>query len=1096
MTNREFRRGLGLSLAMILVAFLLVNALAGVTRALAAEPQRVQVRAGLHKDYARLVFDWPALVGHSATLKDRTLRVRFDRPLAPVFTRVRRILRATLADIRLGPDGRTIVATLKGDFTARSYRVGTRIVVDLTPAGNSAAVKEPESEMVSAGAPVQLGPARRVTSAAVGAAPKPVPSGVLKISTRQTRNFGRLVFEWPRKVGFTVDRQGQSVTISFAAPAKIDLAALRKTLPSQISAAITQPSSKGLQLRLLVPHGAQLRYFHNRTSVVFDVVVRGKPRRAEVRAKPGVRRPAAKLAKKPAPKVKSEPMPPRLVSVDAIRKGAASEIRFNWRRPVSAAVYRREGRLWVVFDRPARLDLGPLSIVGGPTFAGVTQRQDGNSVHVRLPLGTGFHSTVRREGTAWVVTLSPGVQEFIKPVGLKVVKDPDKGVTLQIMTGRGGKIVSVYDPDIGDRIIAVTAPQPGAGLHPVRRFPEFELLYSDQGVAIHPLDDQVRVRNLGDRVEVWRPGGLNISPFDDNSLATRVATGDELMVDLARWRFGPVADFQRIEHNLFGATQLPKGRQRNLARFGLARFYVGHGMGAEAIGVIGTLLRDDPEFIKNRSLRALRGVAYYLTNHLAEAAADLENLAVAGVRELYPWRAAIAAARGDWKNANGLFKDTNSVIAGMPPRYAIRFGLLAAEAALSVDDLNTANTHLTALAGLPANGAELDQATYLRGHLLKKQDRIALARELWKGVIETGGREAKAKARLADINIQLELKLIKVPEAIQELEKLRFAWRNGVFEFDLLQTLGGLYADIGDLRKSLVTLRAAATYFKNIKGARALTEDMRKLFRRFYLDDEADVLRPVVALGLYNEFRELTPSGEDGDRMIHKLSERLISVDLLEQAAELLDHQVRFRLKGGEKIKAGTRLAQILLMDGRAADAIQILKISAAKDMPTEMVLDRRFMRAEALLKLKQPKQALALIAQDHNERFDLLRAQIFWQTDKWDKARLVLARLTGGFDPQKLNELEAQLLLRRAVSLRLAHNQNGIEFLRERFAMAMVKTKLGAAFKAVVGRPTTGFEDFNTLARQAAELDTFVAFMDALYGDKRKKPAAAPQSS
>ena len=68
MTNREFRPGHGLSLAMLLAAFLLVNALAGVTGSLAAEPQRVQVRAGLHKDYARLVFEAPSPRGRAPHL--------------------------------------------------------------------------------------------------------------------------------------------------------------------------------------------------------------------------------------------------------------------------------------------------------------------------------------------------------------------------------------------------------------------------------------------------------------------------------------------------------------------------------------------------------------------------------------------------------------------------------------------------------------------------------------------------------------------------------------------------------------------------------------------------------------------------------------------------------------------------------------------------------------------------------------------------------------------------------------------------------------------------------------------------------------------
>lgn len=1085
MTGRRFASAL--LLALLLAAPLAAGVLSGMRPALAAEPESVRVRAGMHEAYARLVFDWSAPVGYSATVEGRSLRVHFDRPLTPAYAGVRRTLQAVLADIALAEDGQTVVATLKGDFTARGFTAGNRVVVDLTSAATAPTAAETPSAEAKAAAPRPLPPAER--DAASG-------PDLLKVRAGHHRKFGRLVFEWPRKVGFTVDRRGQSVAIRFAAPARIDLEALRKDLPSQISAVLAQPSENELALKLLVPQGAQLRYFHNRSDVVFDVVASSRPRPADPQP---AAKPEEELQPAAAAPAADEPptaLPPRLVSVDARRSGDTSEIRFNWRRPVAAAVYRREGRLWIVFDRPARLDLGQLRILGGNAFAGVAQRRDARSVQVRMPLGAGFHSTVRRDGTVWVVTLSSGEPKPVPSVKLKVVRNGPGGTALHVLTGPPGRIVAVQDPDVGDRIVAVTRSESGTGLRPVRRFPEFQLLQSDHGLAIRPLDDALRVERQRDRIVISRPGGLSISSFKSDSLAARVAGGDELMVDLARWRFGPITEFQHIEHELLRATLLPEGRQRNAARLALARFYVGHGMGSEAIGVIAALLRDDPEMIDEPSVRALRGVANYMVRHFAEATADLEHLSLAGVREIYPWRAGIAAARGDWEKAHELFRDTDPVIAGMPPRHALAFGLLAAEASLSVDDLDAAETRLAALSGYPASGDELDQAAYLRGHLLKKRDQISRARKLWQGIIETGGRQGRAKAKLADVTTALELKEIEPAEAIEELEKLRFAWRNGVFEFDLLQTLGRLYADVGDLRRSLVTLREAATYFKDIKGVQNLTEDMRRLFRRFYLDGEADRLRPVVALGLYNEFRELTPSGRDGDRMIRKLAERLIDVDLLNQAAELLEHQVRYRLAGTEKIETGTRLAQILLMDDRPADAVEALDISDSKDMPADSARDRRFMRAEAQLKMKRPKAALATIARDHDDRFDLLRAQIYWQSGKWNDARLVLARLTGGFDPLALNEARAQLVLRRAVALRLARNEPGIAFLRDRFADGMDKTKLGPAFKAVVGRPVDGAEDFEELARQAAELDTFVAFLDALYGRPPKKQPETAQSS
>ena len=97
------------------------------------------------------------------------------------------------------------------------------------------------------------------------------------------------------------------------------------------------------------------------------------------------------------------------------------------------------------------------------------------------------------------------------------------------------------------------------------------------------------------------------------------------------------------------------------------------------------------------------------------------------------------------------------------------------------------------------------------------------------------------------------------------------------------------------------------------------------------------------------------------------------------------------------------------------------------------------------------------------------------------------LARLTGGFDPKDLSEQNSELLLRRAVALGLAGDRGGMKFLRERFGAAMEKSKEAASFKAVAGGKLFKAEDYAALARRAAELDTFKAFMNTLGGKSRR---------
>ena len=87
------------------------------------------------------------------------------------------------------------------------------------------------------------------------------------------------------------------------------------------------------------------------------------------------------------------------------------------------------------------------------------------------------------------------------------------------------------------------------------------------------------------------------------------------------------------------------------------------------------------------------------------------------------------------------------------------------------------------------------------------------------------------------------------------------------------------------------------------------------MFRSLFLDGDADQMEPVRALALYYDFRELTPVGKEGDEMIRLLADRLVAVDLLDRAAQLLEHQVKFRLRREKKAQIGVRLAAIHLTD-------------------------------------------------------------------------------------------------------------------------------------------------------------------------------------
>ena len=96
---------------------------------------------------------------------------------------------------------------------------------------------------------------------------------------------------------------------------------------------------------------------------------------------------------------------------------------------------------------------------------------------------------------------------------------------------------------------------------------------------------------------------------------------------------------------------------------------------------------------------------------------------------------------------------------------------------------------------------------------------------------------------------------------------------------------------------------------------RRIQDEAAETFDALFLAGKGDALPAIDALGLFYDFRELTPIGRRGDEMIRRLADRLVSVDLLDQAAELLQYQVDNRLQGAARAQVATRLAVIYLMN-------------------------------------------------------------------------------------------------------------------------------------------------------------------------------------
>jgi hypothetical protein len=267
-------------------------------------------------------------------------------------------------------------------------------------------------------------------------------------------------------------------------------------------------------------------------------------------------------------------------------------------------------------------------------------------------------------------------------------------------------------------------------------------------------------------------------------------------------------------------------------------------------------------------------------------------------------------------------------------------------------------------------------------------------------------------------------------------------------------------------------------------------------------------LPPVEALGLFYDYRELTPIGRRGDEMIRKLADRLISVDLLDQAAELLQHQVDRRLQGAARAQVATRLAVVYLMNRKPERALAVLQSTRSGDLANELRDQRLLLEARALSDIGRHELAFELIANIKGPESIRLRADILWAAKRWraagEQIELMLGERWREFTP--LNDTERSDVLRAAISYTLGDEPMGMDRLREKYGAKMAESPDARAFEVVSAPIGSDRPEFMAVAKRLAGTDTLQAFLRDIrkrYPDtgpatsfaKEDAPAAAPKT-
>jgi len=1109
-----------------------------------AAADAVKVRAAAQKNFGRVLFIWPSPVKYTAEKSGNRVVVKFTRPVDANFAPVTKVLGGYVSKVAKGKDGRTVSLTLKGDYDLRHFNMGGSVILDLVgkkpdAGGQVAAPEAPKkpSKKVTAKAPAPVSKkaekpkkpkSKRMTRKSPAGAP------LVSVKAGVHKGYSRLVFEWPAAVGYQVEQTGGEATIKFDKPARVALGKLKSGKTKFVRGASSDYDGKGTAVTLDIDPASKIRHFKSESLVVVDVVAPGKKEEPKQEAKAqAVQKPVQTAAEKagqeaaaaamkaaPMPKPKAPAGPPRALNPEVVKQeqkegdkksakvlaaekslkglegikisaapkgggGTGIIMKFDWNEPVGAAVFRRAGYLWVVFDKPSKQDIVALSTAGGNIVRNIEQIPSKQATIIRMTTVAGVNPLPRRLGLTWRLDFRQKPLEPKTPIESTPQPNSPVGARLFLPVPEPGNAIGVKDPEVGDNLIVVPVIPLGYGVAQAYGYPQLRILPAIQGAVIQPMSDDLRVRPLRQGIEVTSASGLKISSVSPD-LAASAKGGMRALTRYFKpkeWKAAEIDKFNAEKHRFMAAVAKSKGRNREKAQLNLARFYFANGFNAETLGVLRVAADARKRLVNTPNFRGLRGASSFFMDRLSDAREDLGYESLKNFDEGEFWRAAVQARSGDLSGAARTLLKRAQIVSPYPKELKIPLTLLLAEAAIEVGDVTKATEFLSDLKAENPNPAQTSQIDFVEGRLLELAGDFDSAVGLWEQVEEGPHRPSRGKASVARAELLLKLKKIKLPEAIEEFEKLRFSWRGDEFEFNLLRRLGRLYIDDGNYRNGLRTLRQAATHFRTNPKATEVTQEMVDAYDRLYMQGEADRLAPITAIALYDEFRELTPPGEKGDAMIRKLADRLVGVDLLDRGAALLEAQIKFRLKGEEKAKVGAQLANIYVLAREYDKAIQALNDTEEIGVTEEIAANRRRLRARTLTLNNEDDAALLLLKGDKSIEADKLRTEIFWKQKEWplvSQAFRNLLRASGAKPKEPLDDRQGQYVLNLAIALTLSGNERSLNRLRVDFGQSMEKSPYRDAFRLIASPQTKGLIDYKTIADKLDDIENFRSFLTA----------------
>ena len=901
----------------------------------------------------------------------------------------------------------------------------------------------------------------------------------LKLSYGEHTDFSRFTFEFApqQKPKYKVNAFPEETIISFETSPNIIPLNISKY--SQAGRIMRQNNTLG-GLDIIFPARLVKSFEHN-NKIVLDLNLTSSqsdaPSQENITAQKSV--PINKLTQTLS-ESKSTALTSAQISEETTNQVAS--LSFSWNMPVGLSVFERGGYIWIIFDHMQTVDIENLQKTAMNLADEVIQLPHPNATVIRIHPKIKVNSYVRKEGLLWIVDL------FTKDL-------PEEGTSLPIYTqyniynqpylfvpsSAAGDIISLIDPEIGDLIVTGTSMEVGLGIKEEYKYPDLTLLETIQGIAFSADTTDIALSrgNTGYTIQAIRRG-LNISPNLELLKHQKQLTQTEgeftnLSTEFDKELLGK--SFIETEDQLKQEIIQADKEQKDKAILELAKYYISQGLGTNALGILKTLETRKSPLTSTERYHGMLGAANFLAGRYSQAAEEFSYGKLPEINEAVFWRTLSLSAQDPSAENNAVLVSYLNLVRNYPLQIRKAIARIGARTAISAGDDLTAQSFIDILKIM--NKPYLQpEINYLTAEKMLMQGYPRNAIQEYRKAANSNDLKYSSLSRKKIADLEIRLNVIPPIKAIEELEGLRYAWGEIEFKKQLLSDLSNLYVRNYDYKSALNTLDDLKK-ISSVQEKPKVERRQIKLFEDIYLNNQADNLSALKALALYIDYSDLAPKSKNYHAIIQKLADRLVAVDLLDRAYNLLEERLKSnQLTKIETATYGSRMALIELFRDNNHEALKILETTQSSDIPQTLKLQRRIIKAKALAGTGQEKQALDLLKDDFSKNALLLKSEIFWKGGLWGNAADSIKYLIEPPTPGKaLSEEQINYILDWATALKKAGRETVVVRLRNKFMPYFQGTKYYSVFSVLTNTLEDKQLNIRNINQAVNDIETFSNF-------------------